>query len=216
MATPASIGNFVSEIVKTRGGPANPTLYQFEITPPGGAEAGFKSHVERFGFSFDKEIRFLNYLNNEIQIPGVTFQNSEVRMPYKGLALKMASAKVYNEMDISFYCDTTAMPYKFFRAWLDWVGGTQQFPAFSEKASLVRHGTSCLRYYNEYTCDMVIRKLEKYGPKKKGEYASPFAVRLVNAWPFTVSSVPLSSASANGLVKVTVSLYYELSVAFNK
>ena len=71
-----------------------------------------------------------------------------------------------------------------------------------------------MRYYNDYTCDMTITKLEKYGNKEKGEYASPFSVRLIKAWPFTISSVPLSSASANGLVKVTVSLYYEYSAPY--
>ena len=214
MATPASIGNFVSEIVKTRGGPANPTLYQFDVAPPSGAAAAFKANMLRFGFNFDRELRFLNYLNNEIQIPGVTFQNSEIRMPYKGLALKMASAKVYNEMDISFYCDTTAMPYKFFRAWMEWVGGTQQNQGYTQRSASVKHRTSIMRYYNDYTCDMTITKLEKYGNKEKGEYASPFSVRLIKAWPFTISSVPLSSASANGLVKVTVSLYYEYSAPY--
>ena len=71
------------------------------------------------------------------------------------------------------------------------------------------------RYYDYYTCDLVINKLEKYGVKKpeegkKDDYRIGFQVKLVKAYPYTVSSIPYSSGPAQ-LVKVTVGLYYEYS-----
>ena len=119
MATPVSIGNFVTEIVNKRGGPSNPTLYEFDIAPSSSSK--LKDQLKQFGFDWDQELRFLNYLNNEIQIPGVTWQNSEVRQYRKGVPIKMASSKIFNEMDLTFICDVTSMPYRFFRGWIDYI-----------------------------------------------------------------------------------------------
>lgn len=207
MSTPVSINSFLSEIVAKRGGPSTPVLYEFSVSP---RNTAIKTHLNGLGFNWDTELRFLNYLNNEIQIPGVTFQNSEVRMPYKGIAVKMASARVYNEMDMSFICDVTAMPYKFFRGWSDFIGNVSMGTDVYSPTVTKSRRTSVLRYYDDYTCDLNISKLEK-AKGKLNKHNEPYSVRLVNAWPYTISSVPMSQASQNGLVKVTVSLYYEYS-----
>lgn len=205
--SPVSINSFLSEIVSKRGGPSTPVLYNFDISP---RSITFKDYLrDGLKFDMDSELRFLNYLNNEIQIPGVTFQNSEVRMPQKGIAIKSASSKVFNEMDLSFISDAQASPYRFFRGWVDFIGGVHMYAGGYNPADLTPRKTSVLRYYNQYTCDMKISKMEKY--KTGGGYKTPYEIRLTNAWPYTISSIPLSQASQNGLVKVSVSLYYEYS-----
>ena len=68
---------------------------------------------------------------------------------------------------------------------------------------------------------MFIHKLEKFegaadpgtddsGKKKKPDYLNPWNARLVKAYPYTVASIPYSSAPAQ-LVKATVGFYYEYS-----
>ena len=72
------------------------------------------------------------------------------------------------------------------------------------------------RYYDHYTCDIAIAKLEKYGIKppeedmEPDEYKLSFISKLVKAYPYTVSSIPYSAGPAQ-LVKVTVGFYYEYS-----
>ena len=202
MATPVSIGNFITEIVSKRGGPSNPTLYEFSVAPS--ATSNIKESMKGFGIEWDQELRFLNYLNNEIQIPGITFQNSEVRQFQKGIPVKMASSKIYNEMDMTFICDVSSLPYRFFRAWIDFVGNVEpdaeKFYDATDKRSF---GVSALRFYDEYVCDFTIKKLEKY---KNDEVLN---VVLAKAWPYSVASIPMSHASQNGLVKLSVSMYYE-------
>ena len=218
MAT-LSVSNFIADIVTARGGPSNPTLYEFEIAPPTQRTAEFKNFFTGVGINFDSQLRFLNYLNNEIQIPGVTFQNSEIRQFHKGIPVKMASSKIYNEMDLTFICDTTSMPYKFFRAWIDWIGGVNENSVqYAEEIAAKRLNVSALRYYDDYTCDFLIKKLEKSAkaaPRgvtvKPASYAEPMNVRLIKAWPYSVASIPMSHASQNGLVKLSVSMYYEYS-----
>ena len=76
------------------------------------------------------------------------------------------------------------------------------------------------RYYDHYTCDIQIRKLEKYGvgdldkDEERDDYRVAFAVNLIKAYPYTVSSIPYSAGPAN-LVKVTVGFYYEYSHLLN-
>jgi hypothetical protein len=208
MSSPVSINSFISEIVSKRGGPSTPVLYSFDIAPPAGG--GIKEYMKGLNILWDNEFRFLNYLNNEIQIPGITFQNSEVRMPRKGLAIKSAGAKIYNEMDLTFICDATALPYRFFRGWIDWIGNVTMSPDIYDPASTRIRESSVLRYYDQYTCDLTITKMEKF-KAGAGKYKTPYSVTLVKAWPYTIASIPMSQASQNGLVKVSVSLYYEYS-----
>ena len=206
MATPISIGNFITEIVKTRGGPSNPTLYEFTVAPS--ATSKIKDNMKAFGIDWDQELRFLNYLNNEIQIPGITFQNSEVRQFQKGIPVKMASSKIYNEMDMTFICDTTSLPYRFFRAWIDYIGNvSNDATEFYDGSKSVAYTVSALRFYDEYVCDFIISKLEKTLNKKKSP--EPIQVKLRKAWPYSVASIPMSHSSQNGLVKLSVSMYYE-------
>jgi len=202
MATPVSIGNFITEIVSKRGGPSNPTLYEFNVSPS--ATSTIKDSMRSFGIEWDQELRFLNYLNNEIQIPGITFQNSEVRQFQKGIPVKMASSKIYNEMDMTFICDVSSLPYRFFRAWIDFVGNVEPDAAkFYDDTNRRSFGVSALRFYDEYVCDFTIKKLEKF---KNSETLN---ITLAKAWPYSVASIPMSHASQNGLVKLSVSMYYE-------
>ena len=202
MATPVSIGNFITEIVNKRGGPSNPTLYEFNIAPS--ATSTIKDNMKALGIDWDQELRFLNYLNNEIQIPGITFQNSEVRQFQKGIPVKIASSKIYNEMDMTFICDVSSLPYRFFRAWIDFVGNVEpDGERFYSPNNVRAYGISSLRFYDEYVCDFTIKKLEKF------KNTEPLTITLAKAWPYSVASIPMSHASQNGLVKLSISMYYE-------
>ena len=160
--------------------------------------------MKALGIDWDQELRFLNYLNNEIQIPGITFQNSEVRQFQKGIPVKIASSKIYNEMDMTFICDVSSLPYRFFRAWIDFVGNVEpDGERFYSPNNVRAYGISALRFYDEYVCDFTIKKLEKF---KNSETLN---ITLAKAWPYSVASIPMSHASQNGLVKLSVSMYYE-------
>ena len=162
-----------------------------------------------------------NLLCNEIQIPGVTYAATDVKSVHKGITQKLVSNKVYNELDVSFFCDLQSTPYKLFRSWMDLVMGQNidaiSNSAFEEQPYLKRSSTYktnakafAQNYYEDYTYDIVINKLEKGTKEDKGKYANDFGVRLVNAYPYTLASVPYSAGPAQ-LVKVTVGFYYEYS-----
>lgn len=216
------ITEFTSSIMQGASGISSSNLYEFEIGFGANTvltEYYRKSHGTTLPTN---DIFRANLLCNEIQIPGVTYAATDVKSVHKGITQKLVSNKVYNELDVSFFCDLQSTPYKLFRSWMDLVMGQNidaiSNSAFEDQPYLKRSSTYktnakafAQNYYEDYTYDIVINKLEK-GTKtdKKGKYTNDFGVRLVNAYPYTLASIPYSAGPAQ-LVKVTVGFYYEYS-----
>ena len=216
------IVDFTQQILQGASGISSSNLYEFEIGFGANTvltEYYRKSHGTTLPVD---DIYRSNLLCNEIQIPGVTYAATDVKSVHKGITQKLVSNKVYNELDVSFFCDQQSTPYKLFRSWMDLVMG-QNIDAMSKSAfeeqsyrkqsSTYQNNAKAFaqNYYDDYTYDIVINKLEK-GRKgdQKGGYTNNFGVRLVNAYPYTLASVPYSAGPAQ-LVKVTVGFYYEYS-----
>ena len=222
MASARGLQNFMQAVGKS-GGISASNLYQFSFQPTPKLKKFFDDNVfEDFLLLTDNgDTMNLQLLCNEIQLPGVTYSAFDVKSVHKGITQKMATAKVYNELDVSFFMDGTSLPLRFFRAWQDFtqngVAGNPEF--FYDDQPYKRAFAS--NYYEDYACDMFISKLEKFkgsaeekrdenGNVKKEDYYNPWNARLVHAYPYTVASIPYSAGAAQ-LVKVTVGFYYEYS-----
>ena len=245
-----TVDTYRSKIVDA--GISSSNLYEFEILAgdemrrfmeanakkQGGADLFPKMTGDKIGQAQQR----MNLLCQDIQIPGSTFNSVDVRMPKKGLTQKMAAAKMYNELDVTFICDLGSTPISFFKMWQDMTIGIQPGqvapePIYSKDSryTTLPHMAYAQRYYDDYTADVVINKLEKYGVSKpvKGiaqnsgnvierssstpreDYHVPFKVRLVNAYPYSFSTVAYSAGPAQA-VKCTVAFYYEYqSFMFN-
>ena len=222
MATARGVQNFMQAIGKS-GGISASNLYQFSFNKK---EKLGKFFEDNLGDEFLKLVDNGDELNlqllcNEIQLPGVTYSAFDVKSVHKGITQKMATAKVYNELDLSFFMDGTSLPLKFFRAWQDFTqNGVAANPEFFYDDQPYKRAFAS-NYYEDYACDMFISKLEKFkgsgeeqrdenGNVKNEDYYNPWNARLVNAYPYTVASIPYSAGAAQ-LVKVTVGFYYEYS-----
>ena len=141
MAKGLTFEEFKQSILKRSGGISASNLYQFAIKSPDkpGPGEGYslaKHFLENLntgttseGLEVSSMVNYqLNMLCNEIQIPGVTMSASDIKMPQKGMIQKVATAKVFNELDVSFYCDADSLPFKFFRCWQDYIIGAIEAP----------------------------------------------------------------------------------------
>ena len=237
MSKALTIEQFKTDVSKRSGGISTSNLYQFLIANPEKPGPGqgyslathFNDNLNTGesgeGLKASDMVNYqLNMLCNEIQIPGVTMSASDVKMPQKGMIQKVATAKVYNELDVSFYCDADSLPFKFFRCWQDYIIGAIEAPremySKSHTMTINRQKAYAQRYYDHYTCDIMIQKLEKYGVEinpqtnKREDMRQAFSIQLAKAYPYTVSSIPYSTGPAN-VVKVTVGFYYEYSHLIN-
>ena len=222
MASARGVQNFMQAIGKS-GGISASNLYQFSFAKKPKLAKFFEDNLgEDFLKLTDNGDELnLQLLCNEIQLPGVTYSAFDVKSVHKGITQKMATAKVYNELDLSFFMDGTSLPLKFFRAWQDFTqNGSAGNPEFFYDDQPYKRAFAS-NYYEDYACDMFISKLEKFkgaaeeerdenGNIKKNDYYNPWNARLVNAYPYTVASIPYSAGAAQ-LVKVTVGFYYEYS-----
>ena len=166
---PRAIGiqEFKERILTRSGGISASNLYQFSIDA--GSQGGMRQYLADNNFTgtdTGDDIVNLNLLCNEIQLPGVTYSSHDLTQPKKGITQKMATSKVFNELDVSFYCDAESMPLVFFRSWQDYIMGGLENPqfAYSESNTLSKyaHQAYAQRYYHSYTCDILIHKLEKF------------------------------------------------------
>ena len=222
MASARGVQNFMQAIGKS-GGISASNLYQFSFAKKPKLAKFFEDNLGQDFLKLTDNGDELNLqlLCNEIQLPGVTYSAFDVKSVHKGITQKMATAKVYNELDLSFFMDGTSLPLKFFRAWQDFTqNGSAGNPEFFYDDQPYKRAFAS-NYYEDYACDMFISKLEKFkgaaeeerdenGNIKQNDYYNPWNARLVHAYPYTVASIPYSAGAAQ-LVKVTVGFYYEYS-----
>ena len=219
MATATGVSTFIQKILDKKSGISASNLYSFNIQEPQ-QTSGYKLKTFfKDNIGFDSTAEELTLLCNEIQLPGFTYSATDVKSVHKGIIQKMASGKVYNELDISFFLDADSMPLKFFRAWQDFTMGGKEIATriYGDRAPTNRQQAFAMRYYNHYCCTLDIKKLEKYNvPKSESEEKTPpelkevWEAKLFGAYPYTVSSIPYSAGPAQ-LVKVNVGFYYEYS-----
>ncbi len=219
MATATGVSTFIQKILDKKSGISASNLYSFNIQEPQ-QTSGYKLKTFfKDNIGFDSTAEELTLLCNEIQLPGITYSATDVKSVHKGIIQKMASGKVYNELDISFFLDAESMPLKFFRAWQDFTMGGKEIATdiYGDRAPTNRQQAFAMRYYNHYCCTLDIKKLEKYNvPKSESEEKTPpelkevWEAKLFGAYPYTVSSIPYSAGPAQ-LVKVNVGFYYEYS-----
>ena len=133
MASARGLQNFMQAIGKS-GGISASNLYEFQIQPTAKLIEFFKRNVTDSFLDMVGSGSGLNLqlLCNEIQLPGVTYSAFDIKSVHKGITQKHATAKVYNELDVSFFMDGTSMPLRFFRAWQDYIqngvhGATSQY-----------------------------------------------------------------------------------------
>ena len=222
MATARGLQNFMQAVGKS-GGISSSNLYQFSFQPTAKLVKFFDDNIgqEFLKLTDNGDTMNLQLLCNEIQLQGVTYSAFDIKSVHKGITQKHATAKVYNELDVSFFLDGTSLPLRFFRAWQDFTtNGSAPNPEFFYDDQEYKRAFAS-NYYEDYACDMFISKLEKFqgaadgkrdddGNVVKDDYLNPWNARLVKAYPYTVSSIPYSAGAAQ-LVKVTVGFYYEYS-----
>ena len=224
MASARGLMNFMQAIGKS-GGISASNLYQFSFQPTAKLRRFFEDNLfeEFLKLTDNGDTTNLQLLCNEIQMPGVTYSAFDVKSVHKGITQKHATAKVFNELDVSFFMDGTSLPLRFFRAWQDFIqngviGNPREYYSYDTAEEYRR--AFAANYYEDYACDLIITKLEKFnvpsdeGSSETSDYRVPWEARLVKAYPYTVASIPYSAGPAQ-LVKATVGFYYEYSHLFN-
>ena len=203
-----SVTKFLTDL-KFSGGPSSTNQYDlmFGIDPAGLNGELAKWLDTNYGVRNNSFNKLMVDMANEIQIPGTSMVSQDVKTVHKGINMKPAMAKVFNEMDMSFILDIKSEAYRFFRGWQDFITGRPTGGENYQRAYVQN-------YYKSYTCDTIIKKYEKYmgifDPGGKDQQFNVWTVKLINSYPYMISSIPYSSGGS-GVVKLSIGMYYEYS-----
>ena len=202
-----SVTKFLTDL-KFSGGPSSTNQYDLMFgIDPAGVNGELAQWLDtNYGVRNNSFYKLMVDMANEIQIPGTSMVSQDVKTVHKGINMKPAMAKVFNEMDMSFILDVKSEAYRFFRGWQDFIQGKG-----TDGDSY--HRAYVQNYYKSYTCDTIIKKFEKYigvyAPFKDQQFHT-WTVKLINSYPYMISSIPYSSGGS-GVVKLSIGMYYEYS-----
>jgi hypothetical protein len=183
--------------------PALTSHYEVYIPAPPKA----KSFIDKSIFPFDITTS-LTISCCEASLPGSNLTTHELNNDFTGVTQRHAYRKIYDDRsDFTFYVNQGYDQIRYFEAWMRYISGEQVSGA--EKVSNFYR----IRYPNDYKSPIIsIVKFERNtGTKEK---ANKMEYKFINAFPLSISSMPVSYESSQ-LLKVTVSFTYDRYVAGN-
>jgi len=183
----------------------------------------------------NETVNLMSLYTDEASLPGIQISTGDYRITNTP-SLKYAYGAVFSEASFSFIMDADSRIKSLFDIWTNWIYG-YSVKRDEILGPLITSVTPKMRtrYRDEYAVDILIVKYERAlssksnGPgvfdtphsisdiipdlKNKGEskFYKPipvYAVRLFNAFPGNISSIPLNSGTSE-LSKLSVSFEYE-------
>jgi len=135
-------------------------------------------------------------LCSEASLPASAFTTGEVKGDFMGVPQEFAHTRIYTDIDFTFYIDENYTNLRIFEGWMDYIssgaGVSQGQKGFYRR----------VQYPDSYKCDtMYITKFEK-------NYRRRLDYQFINAFPKSITSIPVSYGSAE-VLKVTVSFNYD-------
>ena len=112
-----TVTTFLADLQKT-GGPSSTNQFDIEFACPPKLVTYLKSE---YGIESTTYNGLVIDMINEAQIPGVSLTSQDIKQVHKGINMKPAVAKVYNEMDFSCILDVKSEAFKFFTAWQHFI-----------------------------------------------------------------------------------------------
>lgn len=181
---------------------SNEYVVEFGLPPDLIQFLGREGYIES-GVTLDP--RAYGVLCSDVSLPGSTFATSEVKDNFLGVTQEFAHTRLYTDIDATFYVDKKYRVLELFQGWMDFISGGSggKVGQNSENKGFYRR----FRFPDEYKTSVQIAKMEKdYGVVGKDFKSRTYS--LVNAFPKSVSSVPVSYGPAD-VLKITVTFNYD-------
>ena len=193
--------------------PALTSHFLVEIGVPayGTSKGGFVKYLESNGVKYDQEK--LRLLCSETVLPGSSLATHENTTDFTGVTEKFAYRRVYDDrIDFTFYVDAdNYLPIKFFECWIKYIAGESKTPATGRLSSTVPNYFYRVRYPKYYISEqgLKVTKFERTSKneKSKNHEGATLTYNFVNAFPLSITSMPVSYDTSS-LLKCTVSFSY--------
>lgn len=203
------------------GSLARSNLYQVYIEDGWGTDSNgstpFMDHLDNstlksiYNVEFDNEFkRKLAFSCAEATLPASTYATAEVKDNFMGVSQEFAHTRINTDIDFTFYVDRDYKVLAFFEAWMDFISGGNSSD-YGEPSLYDNNNVS--GYYRRYTYPKHYKNQNGFYIKKfEKNYivpgASSLTYQLINAFPKSITSIPLAYGEAE-IMKVTVTMNYD-------
>lgn len=124
----------------------------------------------------------LKFACHSAQIPGLTLATTDKDIGFRSVAYR----KIYDDINLSFYCSETMNELEFFQDWMKAIS-----PSDSNR----------VKYYSEYVADIDITQFNRNGEPT-------LQTKLIEAYPKKIDATALDYSTSNALMSINVSLTY--------
>jgi len=204
MATPTPSKSPIKDIKHKLLHPALTSHYQCYFPFPEGKNGDFNNLLKSNGIANKSDaIDTLMLFCSEASLPGSQLNTHELNNDYTGVTQRHAYRRLYDDRaDFTFYVDINYTPIRVFEAWMRYISGEQ----ITNSARLNNHYR--IRYPKYYKTTIYITKFERSFHSEKTPNKSSMTYSFFNAFPLSVTSMPVSYDSSQ-LLKCTVSFTYD-------
>lgn len=145
---------------------------------------------------------------SDASLPGSSLATHELNNDFTGVTQRHAYRRLYDDRsDFTFYVNRGYTQIRIFERWMQYISGEQE-TGFENLESFYR-----IKYPEDYKTTIYITKFER-DIDVKGTKASNLVYSFLNAFPISISSMPVSYESSQ-LLKCTVSFSYDRYIAKN-
>ena len=182
--------------------------------------SNLKIHLNKITFNNQDGFDITNFVSRDLgllctdaSLPSSSYATSEVKDNYMGVTQEFPHTRLYTDVDFTFYVDTNYNTLRFFEGWMDYISGGNKYsdnedikePAASSvlDANIYRR----FNYPSNYKVNTMY--IAKFNRDVDIKSRSPVLVySFVNAFPKSISSIPVSYGSAD-ILKVSVTFNYD-------
>ena len=137
-------------------------------------------------------------LCSEAVLPTTSYATGEVTDNFMGVPQEFAHTRLYTDIDFTFYIDTDYTNLRIFEGWMDFISSGSH----SQINELRDNYYKRYRYPDDYKVQtMFISKFEK-------DITSQIDYQFINAFPKTMTTIPVSYGDAD-LLRVSVTFNYD-------
>lgn len=195
----------VSDIKANLLRPSLTSYFEVEIALPFRDDKKFENFLIYNGIDGLNQTK-LNLLCFEATLPGSNLATLEITNDFHGVTERHAYRRVYDDrIDFSFYVDAeNYLPIHFFEVWMKYIAD-ESIGNQADKGNVGSRDSNYfyrIRYPEEYIANRGTKVI-----KFERDYKNTLSYEFINAFPISISSMPVSYDSSS-LLKCSVSMSY--------
>lgn len=162
----------------------------------GGLSGALRQHLSVRGIDANFIGESVGLLCNSAVLPGSSFGTADIAGNFTGVVEKMAHTRLFTQIDLEFYVDSSYKTLKFLEHWMEFI-------SFGSGVSPAQDGYFFrMRYPREYKTDMTrIIKFDR-------DYSKQIEYTFYGLFPIAMNSVPVTYEASN-ILKVSASFNFD-------